>query len=150
MNQHERRAEREKQIKAALHGEGLYEYMNNRTGELNLPKPAKNGVKRVLPGKTFEGDNYFMQMVRTNDLRLVREIMSPEQERTNMQEQQLIQEQQKLILDQPDQITDKGKVEHVVPNQQPQKMNEQVQQQQPKPEVLLNEDPMEGVEIITD
>lgn len=144
MNRYERRAEREQQIKRALHGEGLYEYLNNRKGDLNLPKPAANGVKRVAPGKTFEGDNYFMQMVRTNDLRLVREITSPEQERINMQEQQ------KLILDQPDTVTNEGKIEHVV-TQKPQKMNEQAPQAKAgAPEVLLNEDPMEGVEIITD
>jgi len=143
MNKYERRAEREQQIKIALHGEGLYEYINNRKGELNLPKVAANGIKRVAPGKTFEGDSYFMQMVKTNDLRLVREIISPEQERINMQEQQ------KLILDQPDTITNEGKIEHVV-TQKPQKMNEQAPQLKTAPEVLLNEDPMEGVEILTD
>ena len=60
--------------------------------------------------------------------------------------------EQKLILDQPDRVTNEGTVENVV-QQQPKKKVKQNESRQPKPaqpDVLLNEDPMAGVEILND
>lgn len=61
--------------------------------------------------------------------------------------------EEKLILDQPDQVTEQGTVEHVsptTPGVQP--LNEQPgADPATKPQdTLLNEDPMDGVTIIRD
>lgn len=59
--------------------------------------------------------------------------------------------EQKLILDQPDQVTDTGKVEHIVPANPAIPLNEQPGAPAPKQsERLLNEDPMDGVTILRD
>ena len=56
--------------------------------------------------------------------------------------------EEKLILDQPDCITPQGKTEQVVVDPK-KKLNEVVPEDNPK-DVLLTEDPLDGVEIITD
>ena len=54
----------------------------------------------------------------------------------------------KLILDQPDTVTAKGTIEHVVDNAVPvQKINDSTNNKQ-QPDVLLNEGPIDGLEII--
>jgi hypothetical protein len=137
------------------HGEGLYIFRNNTKGTLELPKPTATGVKHVpapdpargITGE-WQGDNYYMGLVRKNMARLVREIISPTQEK----EIKMKQAQEKLLLDQPDQVTTEGKVEHVVdptspalPNaKKPKKVNES----KPAADKLLVEDPSEGVRII--
>jgi putative alpha-1,2-mannosidase len=55
--------------------------------------------------------------------------------------------EEKLILDQPDQVTKTGKVEHNVQDDLP--LNETSPQDDSK-EKLLTEDPLAGVTIITD
>ena len=56
--------------------------------------------------------------------------------------------EQKLILDQPDTVTAKGTIEHVVDNNVPsQRINDSVDNNK-KPDVLLNESPIDGLEII--
>ena len=54
-----------------------------------------------------------------------------------------------LILDQPDTVTNHGKVEHflVVGNSAVQPMNDSIDSS-PKADVLLNESPLDGLEII--
>ena len=59
--------------------------------------------------------------------------------------------EQKLILDQPDRVTQEGTVESVVPQPKQKKTkNESRTSKTPEPEVLLTEDPMSGVEILND
>jgi len=136
----ERIIEQKRKMELAFYGEGLYVYENNTKGELDLPKATKSGIKRLLPGQQFQGDNYFMKLVKSNELRFIREITSPENERKTMEEK-------KLILDQPDKVTNLGKVEHVVAEEPQQSLNEDSSE---KSEILINEDPMDGVEIIND
>ena len=139
-----------------LHGEGLYVYRNNTKGTLELPKPTATGVKHVpapdpargITGE-WQGDNYYMGLVRKNVAKLIREIMSPTQEKEIKMKQA---QQQKLLLDQPDQVTSEGKVEHVVSeNPLPAvsaKKVKKVNESKPAADKLLNEDPSEGVRII--
>lgn len=140
-------------IERATKGEGLYVYRNrNKVGTLELPKPTASGVDVIPPNGEWQGDNYYMGLVRNNEAILVREIYSPQQQR-DMEAQQMnesVQADQKLICDQPDVITDQGKIEHVVVPEQPvQPLNEQPGQTQ-EDERLLNEKPVEGVEILLD
>lgn len=141
-NKYEKKEVRAQMVENALHGEGLYLYRNRTKATITLPRPTKSGLRQINPGCEFQGDNYYMRLVKEGILSYVKELQSPEQERTaneaNMQE--------KLILDQPDMVTEQGKVEHVIstPNQ---KLNETGAAKQPEPEpqdVLLNEQPVEG------
>ncbi len=135
-NRYERAEVRAEQIQNALHGEGIYLYQNNTNADLSLPRPTRSGLRSVGPREQFQGDNYYMQLVKAGLCRLIKEIQSPTQqlaainEATNME--------QKLILDQPDVITEQGRIEHVVHKTTPvQKMNEAGKQEQPN--VLINE-----------
>ena len=126
----------------AMHGEGLYVYRNNTSGSLDLPKATASGMKHIQPGGEFQGDDYFMSLVKTNELKFVRTIITPQQQK----EAQM--QQEKLLLDQPDTVTPDGKVEHVVVTT-PVPLNETTPAASgPKKDVLINEDPMEGVDIL--
>ena len=81
-----------------------------------------------------------------NLLRLIEEIAPQntvnEKKENNMNEN-------KLILDQPDTVTSKGKVEHVVDENTPvQNINDNNDVDAKKADVLLNESPIDGLEII--
>ncbi len=130
-----------------LHGEGLYVYRNNTGATLVLPKPTPNGQTRVEANCEFEGDNYYMSLVKTNMLKFIRELISPDEER----KQKMLNEE-KLILDQPPTVTTKGVVEQVVTKTTPaDKKKLKLQEQKPNSEtgeVLLTEDPLAGVTIL--
>lgn len=147
-NRFERAENRKAKIADALKGEGVYVFANNTKGDLQLAKPPIKGGVRVgsmtlIPrGAQFQGDSYFLSMLRTNELRLIETLISPEDQRSN------IMQEQKLLLNQPDRVTTKGTVEQVVPCQPPQALNEgQPSSRQPQ-DILINEDPMSGVEIV--
>ena len=74
-----------------------------------------------------------------NLLRFIQEIKTEEIEPMN---------EKKLILDQPDMVTSRGTVEHVVDDMSPLKnLRDSVDNKQQK-DILLNENPMDGIEII--
>src|SRR5262245_61702121 len=100
-NKWERKENRAKELAKNMAGEGLYLYENANNADLSLPRPTKGGVKKVGPKGRFQGDSYYMHMVRSNDLRLIEVIQTPEAERESMREQ-------KLILNQPDRVTTQG------------------------------------------
>jgi hypothetical protein len=85
-----------------------------------------------------------MQLVKQGMLRLVKELQSPNQQNVNESE---VKMQEKLILDQPDTVTEQGKVEHVV-SKPAKKLNETQGEEGKQPEVLLNEGPVEGGFVI--
>lgn len=118
-------------------GKGLYVFRNNTRGSLSLSKPSQSGEKTILPNQEWIGDDYFMNLVRTNEARLVREIESAHTEKDTMEE--------KLILDQPTKFTQNGTVEHVI--SQSSQTNEIVEEKD-EGDRLLTEDPLEGVEIL--
>lgn len=141
-NKYEKKEMRAQMIAEALHGEGLYLFENNLNATLTLPRPTNSGIKVLSPkgqvNSQFQGDNYYMQLVRSGMLRLIKELQSP-QEEAKMEE--------KLILDQPETITEQGKVEQVVNKDTPiQKLHEGADGKQP--DVLLNEGPVEGGFVI--
>lgn len=145
----ERRQAHATKLANSLSGSGVYIYENNTAGDLKLPKPAINGIRILGPKKRFEGDSYFMQLVGPpmNLLRLV-EVVNPKNSAEPIKENAMSGE--KLILDQPDTITTRGKVEHVVDDNLPkaQPLNDAANPAQPVAEVLLNEQPLTGLEII--
>jgi len=147
-NRYERRQIQEQRVKESLSGSGVYIYENNSDGDLSLPKPTQSGVRSVGPRKRFQGDSYYMRWVGPplNLLRLIEEVL-PQTKETDNKEKEM--SEKKLILEQPDIINNQGKVEHVLVDQTPQQaLNDSTDANEKKPEVLLNESPVDGVEII--
>lgn len=136
----ERTNEKKRIVEHRQHGEGLYVFRNrNAAASLELPKPAKDGRKWVEAGGTWEGDDYFFSMI-PGDAVLVRQISEPKKE-GKMEE--------RLILDQPEQVTRSGTVEHKVADDLP--LNEVAPEgDADRKERLLTEDPLAGVTIIRD
>lgn len=132
----QRRNMRNKVLERRLQGYGRFIYQNRHNATLGLPKVSLDGKKSLAPFETFEGDDYFMSLVPT-DLRLVQIICSAEEAKKKMAAD-------KLILDQPDQVNAKGKVEHViVPDN-----NIPLHENTPSPKNPKKDDPMDGVKII--
>lgn len=138
---------------AELHGEGTYIFRNITSGDLMLTKAANDGRKSIPSKCEWEGDNYFMKHMKCGEASMVRTIETPEQEKVRKAEEEktLLESREtmseKLILDQPDQVTVEGTVEQVVTVDAEVTLSE-TKDDQPQKDVLLNEDPLEGVEII--
>ena len=144
-NRYEKKENQSKNLAIAMHGEGLYLFENHTKADLGLPRPTKSGIRSVGPGKQFQGDDYYMQMVRNGHLRLIKVLQTPEQERAL--HEGTMNQQEKLILDQPDMITEHGKVEHTIkPNTPVRQLDEAGHQ--PQPDVLLNEGPVDDGFVI--
>lgn len=131
----------------ALKGDGEYLFCNNTRGELTLlKKPIKSPIPMnpcLIPiGQTFVGDSYFLNMMRSGEVRLIEVLKPAASERTD------IMEEKKLILDQPSRFTNQGQTEHVAPTDGPKPLVENKPTQQPAVDKLITEDPLEGVEIL--
>jgi hypothetical protein len=150
MNRLERREFHKEKLEKNLAGNGLYVYENNTKGTLKLPKPTASGKIVVGPKEQFQGDSYFMSLVKPpiNMLKLIKVISQ------NLPETQTLVEsnmnEQKLILDQPDRVTSEGTVEQVVKQPNEKKLNDSVEKKSvtQNNEVLLTEDPVDGIEIV--
>lgn len=135
-------------LKNSLSGSGVYVYENNSDADLSLPKPTASGIRVVGPRKRFQGDSYFMSWVGPpmNLLKLVEVVVPQSPQKFANEETEM---ENKLILDQPDTVTQSGKVEYVVAGDPAVKqLNDNVDPTKKAPEVLLTEDPLDGVEII--
>jgi len=140
-NKLERAGQKRSAIAYHQAGTGMYLFKNRSpVASLELPKPSADGKKWVEPGQTWKGDSYFLSMVPKEAI-LVESLTDQHKEESKMPE--------KLILDQPDQITSSGKVEHSVA-QDDLPINEVVPQESKAKERLLTEDPLAGVTIIRD
>lgn len=141
-----------KKAAEAIKGDGVYLFVNNTRGDLSLPKAPLKGPNPVPPGRTFEGDSYFMCLLKTNDVRLIEVIKPAANTVPAIAAPTLITERienmpQKLILDQPETFGHQGKVEHVIQDNPNVKLNESQPAEKPV-DKLLTEDPLAGVEII--
>lgn len=150
LNRLERREFQKEKLARDLAGNGLYIYENNTSGTLTLPKPTNSGKRVVAPKEQFQGDSYFMSLVKppNNLLKLIKVITQDLPETQIQTQTESNMNEQKLILDQPDRVTSEGTVEQVMKQQPVQKLNDSVEKKEPTKEVLLTEDPMDGVEII--
>lgn len=140
-NKLERAEQKRKLIEYRQAGTGLFLFRNrSQVASLELPKISADGKKWVNPNETWKGDSYFFSMV-PREAMLVETITEQKKEETKMQD--------KLILDQPDQITTAGKIEHSVTAEEMQ-VNEIISQEIELKEKLITEDPLSGVTIIRD
>ena len=149
LSKYEKNILRNQKRKAALGGKGLFVFRNNTSGELFLPRATKSGITRVAEGDEFQGDDYYMFMVRNNELRLVRQI-EPANPPPVINEQVEPTMADKLITEQPPVVTNEGTVEWVEKpiESEKKKLNESQPDQQGQQDILLNENPMDGIEII--
>jgi hypothetical protein len=150
LTKQEKRDAQAEKVKQAFSGTGRFVYKNCTKGTLSLTKPAMNGSRQVAAGAEFEGDSYFMQFTRPpeNVIAFVRVIESSTPEPDPTAPSPVLTEgvnmENKLILDQPSTVTANGTVEHVVASQTINEASPNASQK----EVLLNETPLDGVEII--
>lgn len=148
MTRIEKRQMHSKILEESLAGSGLYLYENNSDADLTLPRPTKSGRREIGAREQFQGDDYFLQLVRSGNLRLIKELQAPGQEESTMEKEE------KLILDQPDTVTNEGKVENVAQPQTP--LQEPCNEGEAccggeKPDVLINEGPVDdGFVIVED
>ena len=133
----------------------LYIFENKNKYDFCLPRTSVCGKRIIGPKMRFKGDEYYMSLVKSGELKLI-EILHPKVETPVVDNVEVLKENasqgekmEKLILDQPDKVTHQGKIERVV---QPQpkvikdhKINSVEQQAE---EILLNENPMSGIDII--
>lgn len=129
-----------------MSGSGVFVYENNTDADLNLPKPTSTGTRTIGPRKRFQGDSYYLNWVGSpmNLLRFIEEIVPKDNPLKTLNESETNKmNDNKLILDQPEIVTSQGQVEHVVVNESPDQDSSEK-----KTEILLNESPIEGLEII--
>lgn len=186
-------------------GSGWYLFKNHKNCDLMLPKPTLNGTRIIPYNKTWEGDDYYFILIRSNLAQLVRKLSDevpvlsenkltvdqnvnenieniekninetlstvnefPEKTDFPNQENNVNQEilektkeietmSEKLLLDQAPCITNQGTVEQIViqpeetgivmlDNFKPEK-NKKTKKQKVN-EVLFNDSPIEGIQIL--
>jgi hypothetical protein len=149
INKEERSKMKKENLENSQKGSGLFVFKNkNSQASLQLPKISFDGKRWVEPNQTWKGDSFYFTMVPKEAI-LVKTLISPDQEKENKMNEQ------KLLLDQPDQITQEGKIEHVTETEnvtlnettkKKKKTNENVK----KEDLLMTEEPIAGVTIIRD
>lgn len=137
----ERADQKRKAVEYHQAGTGMYVFRNRSSvASLELPKPSADGKRWVEPGQTWRGDSYYMSMVPREAI-LVESLGETKKEEAKMEE--------RLILDQPEQITSAGKVEHEAADEMPKVVESSPKESRAK-ERLITEDPLAGVTIIRD
>lgn len=142
-NRLERSEQKRKTVEYHQAGTGMYLFRNRSSvASLELPKVSADGKKWVEPGKTWKGDSYYLTMVPKEAV-LVESLCEQAKEEVKMND--------KLILDQPDQVTSSGRVEHIVGDDN-RPINEATPHEDAlkKREKLITEDPLAGITIIRD
>ena len=124
-----------------LSGTGVYIFQNITSGEFMLPKRSLDGKASVRSKDQFQGDSYFFKFIGppTNLLKLIKRLEETKEKVDIMTD--------KLILDQPDQITNQGKIEHVVADNHKALIKENDANKNEE-NVLITENPIDGLEII--
>lgn len=148
LTRQEKRTMQKEKLQNSLCGTGSFIFENNTDGDLNLPKATKCGLRNIGPRKRFEGDSYYMKWVGSpmNLLKLIEEIKEVIPQ--TLEKENVMKEEKKLILDQPDTVNNQGKIEHVVADAPQQNLNDNTDPEQKNQDILLNESPVDGVEII--
>ena len=70
-NKYEKKEIRKEVLQNALAGGGMYLYENNTDADITLPRPTSSGLRSIGPRKQFQGDDYYIQLVRTGLLKLI-------------------------------------------------------------------------------
>jgi hypothetical protein len=152
VSKQERTEIKKKILEDSLSGSGIFIFKNKGNATLQLPKPSLDGKRWVDAGQTWRGDSFFLKMI-PKEAALVKTLISPDKQN----EKKEIKMENKLLLDQPDQVTPEGKVEHVVVsdvveiNENTTKKKKRTKSESQKQDKsLITEDPVAGVTIIRD
>lgn len=137
-----RKQKRERMLKKRdtnMQGEGLYIFQNITGADLMLPRPTKAGRRTVGPREKFIGDSYYKTM---KDVVCLQEVQSDMPT--------LNQPEQKLLTEVPPTVTHEGKVEYVQkqPGVKPLNENDKKKPGATPQDVLLTEQPLEGIRIM--
>lgn len=154
MTKQERREVKKQNLAESQSGTGLFIFKNKSSqATLQLPKVSFDGKKWIEPNQTWKGDSFFLKMI-PREASLVKTLISPDQQKKNEEAKAM---ESKLLLDQPDQITPEGKLEHVIDSGDAVELNETTKKKKKtknenenKDKTLLTEDPIAGVTIIRD
>ena len=144
-----------------VQGDHIYLFENHRNHDLSLPRRSFDGKTLIPPRGRFKGDEYFLMLQKSGQVRLVssepyiKSVPAPAvvTEQKAAEKVEVIKENtqettmEKLILDQPDRVTVQGHTEHVVKNQ-PKNLNDNNNTEAKNGEVLLTENPLDGIDII--
>jgi hypothetical protein len=148
-----------------VQGDHLYIFENHKSHDLSLPRKSYDGKTLIPPRGRFKGDEYFLMLQKTGMVRLVSsepyirnpapvvaEQKAPEQPKPLNEAQENSME--KLILDQPEKFTARGHSEAVNVNNHPQvesckAAQENANASNKNKDVLLTENPLDGIDIIT-
>ena len=149
----EKKEENKKLIESKQHGEGLFLFKNRSDiASLDLPKKSFDGKKWIGPSETWKGDSYFFKMIPREAV-LIKTLIDPNQKPNDSKEEEttMLNEESKLLLDQPDQVTEGGKIEHIIPDVKNSINEDKSKEDQIESKnTLLTEDPLSGVTIICD
>jgi hypothetical protein len=150
-----------------VEGDTIYTFENHRNHDLSLPRKSFDEKTLIPPRGRFKGDSYFLMLMKTGYVRLVGSepyirtpAPAPQQASPVVQEQaKPLNESQenkmeKLILDQPEKFTARGHSEAVNVSNQPQvesckSAQENANASNKNNDVLLTENPLDGIDIIT-
>jgi len=154
MTKQERKEVKKQNLEESQSGTGLFVFKNKSAqATLQLPKVSFDGKKWIGPNQTWKGDSFFLKMI-PREATLVKTLISPDQQKKNEEAKTM---ENKLLLDQPDQITPDGKLEHVVDSEESVELNETAKKKKKtknenknQDKTLLTEDPIAGVTIIRD
>lgn len=159
ISKNERAEVKRQNLSVSQAGSGLFLFKNkNQEATLQLPKQSFDNKKWVGPNETWKGDSFFLKMIPKEAI-LVKTIISPDEQKRQEQQKEegKMLNENKLILDQPDQITTEGKIEHSIPSEECIEINENKSKKKKtksesksNKEKLLTEDPIAGVTIIRD
>lgn len=138
------RENRKLKLQKSQSGRGLFLFKNNSNASLQLPKISSDGKRWIDANQTWEGDSFFLSMIPKEAI-LLETIISPDEQQ---KKEELVMDE-KLLLDQPDQVTEEGKVEHVVAVES-KKINEnkKTSTKSKKSKKLITEDPVGDLTII--
>jgi len=149
-----------------VEGDTIYIFENHRNSDLSLPRKSYDEKTLIPPRGRFKGDSYFLMLMKTGYVRLVGSepyIRTPApaapqpaavQEQAKPLNESKENNMEKLILDQPEKFTARGHSEAVNVSNQPQVESCKASQENSNAssnnkEVLLTENPLDGIDIIT-
>lgn len=98
----------------------MFVFENNTRTELYLPRPNCDGLTKIPVGGQFKGDSYYFNLLRSGQLKLIKEIEKPMRN--------------ELIVEQPPTIS--------TSNEDNRKDKEE--------QVLLTEEPLDGIKVLID
>jgi hypothetical protein len=131
--------------------QGLYEFKNKTNAELILNSVSKDKKKNILPNETWIDDDSSMFYVK-NGIAIINKIINVKPNEKQINKKEKIMEEV-LILDQPDLVTQNGKIENIVSNEidleNTNKKNKKNKSKKQNEDVLLTDDGVDTIQLLS-